>query len=189
MDHLGLQRAAVEGISMGAGVALNLALRYPKRVAELVLSRPAWLDSPMPENLEAYPVIARLLRMHGTRLGRELFAGTEEYAELERAAPGAGCSLASSQFCGPRAREFAAVLESLVSDAPGRDLAQWREVRVPTLVLASWQDPTHPYRYAEILARELPSAELAELTPKTEDARRHAADAQAATEGFLGRVL
>jgi pimeloyl-ACP methyl ester carboxylesterase len=144
MDHLGLQRAVVGGISMGAGVALNLALRYPQRVVGLVLSRPAWLDSPRPENLEAYPMIARLLREHGAKLGRKLFEGSEEYAELERAAPGAGRSLASSQFGRPRAREYAAVLESLAGDAPSGDRAQWREMRAPALVLASWQDPTHP---------------------------------------------
>ena len=103
MDHLGLERAVVGGISMGAGVALNLASRYPKRAAGLVLSRPALLDSPRPKNLQAYPVIARLLREHGAKLGRELFEGTEEYAELERAAAGAGRSLASSQFGRPRA--------------------------------------------------------------------------------------
>jgi pimeloyl-ACP methyl ester carboxylesterase len=190
MDHRGLQRAVVGGISMGAGVALNLALRYPQKVAGLVLSRPAWLDSPRPENLKAYPVIARLLREHGAKLGRELFEGTEEYAELERAAPGAGCSLASSQFGRPRAREYAAVLESLVGDAPVRDLAQWREdVHPPTLVLATRRDPTHPYSYAEILARRLPSARLAELTPKAEDEGRHAEDARAAIAGFLGRIF
>jgi pimeloyl-ACP methyl ester carboxylesterase len=189
IDHVELQRAVVGGISMGAGVALNLALRYPEKVEGLVLSRPAWLDSPRPENLKAYPVTARLLREHGAKLGRELFEGTEEYAELERAAPGAGRSLASSQFGRPRAREYATVLESLVGDAPGRDLAQWREVRVPVLVLASWQDPTHPHGYAEILARELPLARLEELTPKAVDEGRHAQDARAAIAGFLGRVF
>ena len=134
-------------------------------------------------------MITQLLREHGVKLGRELFEGTEEYAELENAAPGAGRSLASSQFGRPRAREYAPVLESLTGDAPGRDLAQWRQVRVPVLVLASWQDPTHPHGYAEILARELPSARLEELTPKAEDEGRHAQDARAAIAGFLGRVF
>jgi pimeloyl-ACP methyl ester carboxylesterase len=189
MDHLGLEHAVVGGISMGAGVALNLASRYPQRVAGLVLSRPAWLDSPMPGNLKTYPLIAQLLMEHGAELGRELFEGTEEYAELERAAPGAGRSLASSQFGRPRAREFAVVLQSLAGDTASGDRAQWREVRVPALVLASWQDPTHPHSYAEILAGTLPSAQLAELTPKTEDEGRHAADAQAAIAGFLGRAF
>jgi hypothetical protein len=126
---------------------------------------------------------------HGAERGRELFEGTEEYAELEHATPGAGRSLASSQFGRPHAREFAWVLESLAGDAPTRGPAQWRVMRAPAVVLASWQDPTHPHGYAEILARELPSAALAELTPKTEDEGRHAADVQAAVEGFLGRVF
>jgi pimeloyl-ACP methyl ester carboxylesterase len=189
MDHLGLQRAVVGGISMGAGVALNLASRYPQRVAGLVLSRPAWLDSSRPENLKAYPVIARLLMEHGAERGREFFEGTEEYADLERATPGAGCSLASSQFGRLCAREYAPVIESLAGDAPSRDRAQWRVMRAPALVLASWQDPTHPHSYAEILARELPSAQLAELTPKIEHEGRHATDAQTAIAGFLGRVF
>jgi hypothetical protein len=85
--------------------------------------------------------------------------------------------------------EIAAVLESLANDAPSRDRAQWREMRARVLVLGSWRDPTHPHSYAEILARELPSAQLAELTPKIEDEGRHAADAQAAIAEFLGRVF
>ena len=188
MDHLGIGRAVVGGISMGAGVALNLARRYPGRVVGLVLSRPAWLDAPMPANLAAYPVISRLLHEHGAARGRELFEATGEHAELERAVPGSGRSLASSQFGRPRAAEFAMVLTSMAGDAPVEDRAGWREIRVPALVLASRRDPTHPYRYAEILAGELPSARLAELTPKTQDEARHAADVQAAVAGFLDRV-
>ena len=45
-DQLELARFIVGGISLGAGTALNLAIRYPDRVAALVLCRPAWLDRP-----------------------------------------------------------------------------------------------------------------------------------------------
>lgn len=83
MDHLDIHHAVVGGISMGAGVALNLARRFPERVAGLVLSRPAWLDSPLPDNLRAYPVMARLIRTHGIHRGRELFLETEEYAAAD----------------------------------------------------------------------------------------------------------
>src|SRR5262249_57034897 len=63
LDCLGIGQAIIGGISMGAGVALNIAVRYPERVAGLVLSRPAWLDGPMPpENVARYAAIARLLR-------------------------------------------------------------------------------------------------------------------------------
>ena len=43
LNHLGIARAVLGGISLGAGVALNAATRYPERVAGLVLGRPAWL--------------------------------------------------------------------------------------------------------------------------------------------------
>ena len=36
-DHLGLVRFIIGGISLGAGTALNLTLRYPHRVAGPVL--------------------------------------------------------------------------------------------------------------------------------------------------------
>ena len=41
-DDAGLDRFAVGGISMGAAIALRLAVRHPDRVAGLVLVRPAW---------------------------------------------------------------------------------------------------------------------------------------------------
>src|SRR5437868_987747 len=58
LDRMGIERAVVGGISMGAAIALNFAARYPGRVLGLVLSRPAWLDRPMPDNLAIFPEIA-----------------------------------------------------------------------------------------------------------------------------------
>jgi 3-oxoadipate enol-lactonase len=37
LDHLGVQRAAIGGMSQGGFVALRFALRYPERVAALIL--------------------------------------------------------------------------------------------------------------------------------------------------------
>jgi pimeloyl-ACP methyl ester carboxylesterase len=55
-DHLRLARFIIGGISLGAGTALNLSIRYPDRVTTLVLCRPAWLDRPqipLPRLVEA----------------------------------------------------------------------------------------------------------------------------------------
>ena len=55
LDHLEIENAVVGGISMGAGIALNVAARYPHRVLGLILSRPAWLDEPFPEERADVP--------------------------------------------------------------------------------------------------------------------------------------
>ena len=82
MDHLRIEKAVVGGISMGAAVALNFALRYPKRVLGLVLHRPAWLDAPRRDNVAVFTVMAGLLRQHGAEEGLALFKQTEMYRHL-----------------------------------------------------------------------------------------------------------
>src|ERR1700743_3399914 len=42
-DHLNVGRCVVGGISLGAAIALRLALRRPDLVGGLILARPAWL--------------------------------------------------------------------------------------------------------------------------------------------------
>ena len=61
IDRLGIEQAVIGGISLGAAVAVNVALRYPDRVLGLVLVRPAWIDRPLPENVSRYVTIAGLI--------------------------------------------------------------------------------------------------------------------------------
>lgn len=184
MDHLRISAAVVGGISMGAAVALNFALRRGRRVLGLVLSRPAWLDRPMERNAAIYAGIARLLREHGPRRGLELFKLSPEYRETLELSPDAAASLVG-QFEHPRAVETVARLERLPADAPCRDLAALAAIQVPTLVLANRQDPIHPHAFGEILASAIPGAVLRELTPKSVSKDRHALDVQASLAEFL----
>ena len=139
LDHLGLARAVIGGISMGAGVALNVALRYPERVAGLVLSRPAWLDGPMPpENVARYAAIARLLRTVGASgdpdqaLRRALaeFEVSEDYRGLLASSPDTAQSL-RGQLTNERAVAAVARLERLPVDRPLADLRAAAAIRVP----------------------------------------------------------
>jgi pimeloyl-ACP methyl ester carboxylesterase len=186
LDQLGLVAAVIGGISMGAAVALNTALRHPDRALGLVLSRPAWLDQPLPPNARVYPRIARLITDHGAREGLRRFRQDPEYLEMLRTAPDCAQSLVN-QFEHPRAEECVARLERIPRDTPCHDRAEWGSIRVPTLILGNRQDPIHPWEYAEAHARGIPRAELRELTSKSVSPERHAADVQRALADFLQR--
>jgi pimeloyl-ACP methyl ester carboxylesterase len=188
LDKLHLQQAVVGGISMGAAVALNFALRYPQRVQALVLVRPAWLHEPLPANLQVYPRIAALIRRTGAAQASEHFKQTEEYLELQRTFPVAAASLLT-QCTRPRAEETVDILERLPRDAPNRNQEDWTHIHVPTLVLVNEHDPIHPFRYGEVLAYAIPGATLEQVTPKAIDAHQHARDIQHAIERFLLDVV
>jgi pimeloyl-ACP methyl ester carboxylesterase len=197
LDHLGLARAVIGGISMGAGVALNVAVRYPERVAGLVLSRPAWLDGPMPpESVARYAAIARLLRAvgsagdpeHALRCALAEFEASADYRGLLASSPDTAQSL-RGQLTNERAVAAVARLERLPTARPLADLRAAEAIRVPALVLAHRQDPIHRFAFGEALARTIPGARLVELTPKSIARECHAAEVQDCLEAFLSRFL
>jgi pimeloyl-ACP methyl ester carboxylesterase len=184
MDHLGLARAVVGGISMGAAVALNFALRFPERAAGLVLSRPAWLDAPRPENTRVFAEIAKLLRERGAKEGMEAFRKSDVYAELRRESPDCAIS-ACGQFLEPRAVEAVVRLEQIPWDKPCESRDEWRRLGMPVLVMANRLDPIHPFEYGEILAGLIPGAEFGELTPKSVSVEAYQRDNQRHLARFL----
>jgi pimeloyl-ACP methyl ester carboxylesterase len=186
LDRLGIGRAVVGGISLGAAVSLNLALRFPQRVYALVLSRAAWLDRPLPSNVRIYSRLAKLIRRHGAGRAGELFRETRLYRAVRRDSPDAAESLLR-QFQDPHIEERFVRLERIPRDSPCRSLKELKKISVPTLILASRQDPIHPFVFGEILARTIPDAEFMELTPKSVDKNRHMAEVQDFVASFLRR--
>jgi pimeloyl-ACP methyl ester carboxylesterase len=187
LDHLKIERAVIGGISMGAGIALNFAVRFPKRVIALVLSRPAWLEKPHPWNVRMFSLISRLLTEHGRVQGKEMFRQSVEYRDTLQRWPEVAKSLAE-QFDGPLAEETACKLETIITDTPCADRSLWRSIRVPTLVLANHHDPIHPWEFGQELAREIPGAQLREITAKSVNLDQHTRDVQAALDSFLERL-
>jgi len=184
MDFLDLQHAILGGTSMGAGVALNCALRYPHRRLGLVLLRPAWLDHPLAENVVIFATIASLIRRHGPEKGAKLFQKSDLYSAILRQSSDATGSLLEL-FLNPRSLETVARLERIPTDVPNRDRTEWRKIAAPTLVLANRSDPIHPFEYGSTLAREIPSARLIELTPKSVNLAQYTAELRAHIDSFL----
>jgi pimeloyl-ACP methyl ester carboxylesterase len=184
LDHLGVERCVAGGVSMGAGVALALALRYPSRVAGLLLVRPAWLAEPSPPNLDGMAAVGRLIGAHGVEEGRRLFLHSPLHRQLMQESPYTAAALLA-QFDEPRAADSWPRLVHLPADAPNRDAAAWGGISAPTLVLGSQADPVHPFAYAEALAAAIPGARLAELPAKTLDAPAYTRAARAEIAAFL----
>src|SRR5437588_12915385 len=89
---------------MGAAIALNFALRFPDRVLGLILSRPAWLDRPLPENVRVFTHIAQHILRYGAARGLEQFRQTPEYQALVRDSPDSA-QVGVNHFQDPRAEE------------------------------------------------------------------------------------
>ena len=184
LDYLDIPKAIIGGISMGAGISLNLALRYPDRFEGVVLSRPAWLDKPHPENLTVYATIARLIRIYGAEKGLEEFKKTNEYQKtLERSTDSAD-SLCK-QFLSPRAEDAVVRLEQISSNPSPIPMSRWSQIKVPTLVLANKQDTIHCFEYGQAWAAAIPGAQFVEITPKSINPAQHSVDVQQHIETFL----
>ena len=186
LDQLRIKRAVIGGISMGAAMALHFALTHPERVLGLVLSRPAWLDESRADNMKVFSTIAEFIRKYGAWEGAQRFQQTAAYLEVLKVSPDNADSLVS-QFVHPRAEETVAKLERIPAYVPQHTRADWQRIGVPTLVLANHQDAIHPFEFGEVMARMIPHAVLAEVTPKSVSKERHGAEVQRAVAGFLGK--
>lgn len=184
MDHLDLERAIIGGISMGAAVALNAALRYPHRAMGLILSRPAWVDEPFPPNVRVYPEIAAMIREFGAANAKERFKQSPFFVKSPRGVDETMKSLIG-QFDDRRAEDAVCRLELIPRDAPSVDRSAWSAIQVPTLVMANRMDSIHPFEFGEQIAAAIPCAVFREITPKAVSFGRHADDVLNAVTDFL----
>lgn len=180
--------AVVAGVSLGAGVALRLALDYPDYVKALGLIRPAWIHVPLTEGQLVWPEIVDLLRAEGRERGLETFRDSATYAEVREVSEYAAASLCS-QFADPRAVERVPRLDGLPRSTPYDDPSALSRILVPTLVVGASRDPQHPLEFANIWARALPRSRLVEVTSKAINPDAHNQEVRDAMERFLRELF
>jgi pimeloyl-ACP methyl ester carboxylesterase len=183
-EQAGIERFVAGGISMGAGLALRLAIRHPDRVSGLLLVRPAWAFSAAPENLAPIAEVARLVRSHPLAEARANFERSQTAVRLKVEAPDNLNSLLG-YFDRPDILRFAEVLEDISSDGPGVSEQDAAALAIPTLVIGNALDAIHPLPMAQALAAAIPGAAFRIVTPKASDKNRHFAEVQAAIAAFL----
>jgi pimeloyl-ACP methyl ester carboxylesterase len=154
LDHLGEEQAVVGGTSLGANIALELAVRYPDRARALFIEMPV-LDNALSAVAGFFtPVLL------GLKFGRPVF---EAVSLGTRLIPRTNYMLdIGLDWVRQRPGPSQAVLEGLLLG----ETAPHREERVKieheTLIVGHPRDPLHPFSDSGMLLEELPNARLVE---------------------------
>ena len=179
------------GISMGAALALRLAVRGDLDIERLVLIRPAFTDEPLPANLADFPVMGQLLQSKhslpwasGARRAERAYRRTPGFRELEAASP-LGAAGAIEQFRKPLAVQRAARLIEIPRNV-AFTASEIARMDVPATVIAAERDPVHPVAVARLWADGL-GAPLVTVGSRDESLRRYIAESREAIAHAIAR--
>ena len=147
MDHLGIGKCHLGGLSMGSGITLNIALRYPDRFKKLILLRPSWIDAARPDHLE---LVARAGEM-----ARPFFEDLPQFQALL-----ADNEPVANSITAVYKRPDNRVLARMWNSRPFESLDQLAAIEAPALVMSSPRDDLHPESVASAIAKALPNSHL-----------------------------
>ncbi len=162
MDHLGITRAAVVGLSMGGMAAMHLAVAHPSRVAGLVLMNTSADPEPAAARAKdmALAIMARMFGVNAFILKQVaplMFGSTFRAASPE---------LAESWLQQLTTLDRSALYRAVTMVMSRPAVPRLSDIRVPTFVVAGDEDAAIPVDRMERIAAAIPGAELRVL-PRT----------------------
>ncbi len=154
LDELGIEKAHIAGISYGGEVSMMFALRYPHRTRSLIVSSAVsesdavlrgmvemWSEAARAKDAKRLFQVTYMLNFSANYIQRNreaVFSAAARYASLDMD------SLLELLDCFNRLN----ITERL------------RTIQAPTLVMVGEEDVLKPRKYSEIIAREIPDAQL-----------------------------
>ncbi|MCA9414775.1 MAG: alpha/beta hydrolase [Candidatus Omnitrophica bacterium] len=165
MDSLGLSGTILVGQGIGGGVALQIAIRHPDKVAGLILINPACYDS-YPSNyakLLAEPGWGPFVGSGAARRGgfhHNLSQGVYHQKLLSD-------GVVDSYYAPWNSEAGRRNLIRAATDLKAKDMMEImprvRSLKVPTLVVAGLFDPFQSINYSKRLAAEIPGAQFIQI--------------------------
>ena len=152
LDHLGLEQAVIGGTSLGANVALEVAVEAPERVRALVI------EMPVLENGIAFAAAVFVPLALALRAGQPVMRAVQTLSRL----------IPRTHFLIDLMIDFVrrdpavslAVLDGLTFGRIAPPVEERRRLLQPTLVIGHPADPMHPFSDADTTASELVGARL-----------------------------
>jgi pimeloyl-ACP methyl ester carboxylesterase len=176
LNHIGVERAVVGGVSGGSGVALRFALRFPGRASGLVLVKPVYAGGDRGYTEQQKATFA----MMDAVASRAIDEGVQVLRPLYENLPPQMREKALAMIEGFDAASVVATSRFIASGAqPFTTAADLKSLRVPTLLVRG-DDPLHPSEVSDIYAANLPNCRVAPSAT---------ADIAAAIGDFCGRVI
>ena len=154
LDVLLIERAHIAGISYGAELSIEFALKYPGKTRTLILSSAVSHVEPLLAGwMTSWLAAAR------AQDPEMLFNVTYplNFSEAWIAANPKTLQAAKQRY---QTLDCAAFLELLLSFSALNVTGRLHDIAAPTLVIVGEDDLLKPRKYAEIIAREIPGAEL-----------------------------
>jgi 3-oxoadipate enol-lactonase/4-carboxymuconolactone decarboxylase len=152
LDQLGIARAHIAGLSLGAMTAMWLAIHHPARVDRLALL----CSTAAPENRDGYRARAELVREQGMAAVVDAVVPLWVTAGLLERDQQLRRRLAT-MLTSVDAESYAQCCELVAALDLRADLAR---IASPTLVVAAEQDPATPPEHAERIAAGIAGAQL-----------------------------
>ena len=153
LDHLDVAEAVVGGVSLGAGVSLQVAVEDPERVRATILEMPV-LEWAVPAAAMLFTPWLLATHYASGPLGA--------LARLARRIPSTGHGGIDSAIgmVGTPPEVVTAVLHGILTGPVAPTVEERAAIAAPSLVIAHTRDLIHPFSDAEALASLLPAGEL-----------------------------
>lgn len=184
LDEMGIEKANVGGLSMGSGIALNIALRYPERVNKLILLRPSWMDQKQPEHLSLVAYVGQWIEELGVEKAQENLHANTEYQELLERVPKVALSI-DGLFGRPGHFSHTAVLHRMWKDAPFASLDLLKTISNQVLVMYTDRDDLHPIPVAQTIAAQFTNVTTKSLPPRYDDPENYGVELNEVINEFL----